>query len=178
MASRARQLKVILAVIMHVLTCSVVWPRQPRRDSWLSDSTRDNKIRCKVEGWYLNLFFFRATKAIRARTVGQMRHGLGAWEDPKQVNGPRRRAWGWEEKKAAQGRARKEQVQRAKGSPNPPLRMVSMVLTTLPRRTFSLCGTILIKRESEERKKLGLIQDSFNTRTYALDTIKFYIGRE
>uniref|UniRef100_I1PFF2 Uncharacterized protein n=1 Tax=Oryza glaberrima TaxID=4538 RepID=I1PFF2_ORYGL len=131
MASRARQLKVILAVIMHVLTwcnwCgSVVWPRQPRRDSWLSDSTRDNKIRCKVEGWYLNLFFFRATKAIRARTVGQRRHGLGAWEDPKQVNGPRRRAWGWEEKKAAQGRARKEQVQWAKGSPNPPLRMVSM----------------------------------------------------
>uniref|UniRef100_A0A0D3FP04 Uncharacterized protein n=1 Tax=Oryza barthii TaxID=65489 RepID=A0A0D3FP04_9ORYZ len=98
----------------------------------------DGTIRCKVEGWYLNLFFFRATKAIRARTVGQRRHGLGAWEDPKQVNGPRRRAWGWEEKKAAQGRARKEQVQWAKGSPNPPLRMVSMVLTTLPRRTFKL----------------------------------------
>ena len=39
-----------------------------------------------------------------------------------------------------------------------------MALTTLPCRIFSLCGTILIKRESEERKKLGLIQDTASTR--------------
>jgi hypothetical protein len=50
------------------------------------------------------------------------------------------------------------------GSPNPPPRMVSMALTTLPCRTFSLCDTILIKRESEERKKLGLMQDTASTR--------------
>ena len=49
------------------------------------------------------------------------------------------------------------------GSPNPPLRMVSMALTTLPCRTFSLCDTILIKRESEERKKLGLMHDIAST---------------
>ena len=49
-------------------------------------------------------------------------------------------------------------------TPNPPFRMVSMTLTILPYRTFNLCGTILIKRESGERKKLGLMQDTASTR--------------
>ena len=47
---------------------------------------------------------------------------------------------------------------------NPPCRMVPMTLTTLLCRIFSLCGTILIKRESEKRKKLGLMQDTVSTR--------------
>ena len=47
-----------------------------------------------------------------------------------------------------------------KGSPKPPPRMVSMALTTLSCKSFNLCGTILIKRESEEMKKLGLKQDT------------------
>jgi hypothetical protein len=38
-----------------------------------------------------------------------------------------------------------------------------MALTTLSYMTFSLCDTILIKRESEERKKLGLMQDTAST---------------
>ena len=54
-------------------------------------------------------------------------------------------------------------IVQVRASPTP-CRIVSMALTTLPHRTFGLCGTIINERESEERKKLGLMQDPVSTR--------------
>ena len=64
-----------------------------------------------------------------------------------------------------------------KAIPNPPTRMVFIPLITLPPRMVSLCDTILNEREWRDEETGSHAIPSFYTRTYALDTTKFCIGR-
>ena len=53
-------------------------------------------------------------------------------------------------------------IVQVRASPTP-CRIVSMALTTLPHRTFGLCGTIINEREKRGWKKPGLMHNSVST---------------